>query len=907
MPRTLATFLILVLAMASAAAAAHPWPPADLLAWRELAPLPPAPGRDLQPGVAGPFVGVHRGVLVVAGGANFPDAPPWQGGRKVWHDAYFVLENRGDTPLRWRTQDDFRLPRPAAYGASVGTEHGIVLIGGCDAERCFREVWLARWDGSRLTFAALPALPRPLAFMAAAKVGDAIFVAGGQETLQDARATRNVWRLNLSRLASASATPPTGWGWEELAPWPGPPRILAVAAGQSDGTADCFYLASGRNVAPGKPTEVLTDAYAFKPRTGRWTRLGDVTPGGGPPQCLMAAPAIASGANHILVFGGADGRLFLELEDLDRAIAAATAAGDAARAQTLGEKKVRRLETYPGFGRDVLAYHTITDTWTRFGTFPAPCPVTTAAVRWGGSIVIPSGEVRPGVRTDKAWRGEPPTLATPFGAVNYAILGVYMAALMAMGVYLSGREKTTDDFFKAGGRVPWWAAGFSIFGTQLSAITFMAIPAKTFATDWRYLWLNVAIVLMAPVIIYALLPFFRRLNVTSAYEYLERRFNLPARLIGSAMFTMLHLGRIGIVLLLPSIALGVVTGIDVRACILVMGLVTIAYTVLGGIEAVIWTDVLQVFVLLGGAIACLALMVVGLPQGAGGLVGLAHEAGKLHAFDFRFDLTTPTFWVVLLGGLSANFISYGSDQAVLQRYLTTRDEASAARGIWTNAVLTVPATLIFFSLGTVLYVFYLKQPNLLNPTLEDADAIFPWYIVTRLPTGMPGLLIAGVFAAAMSTLDSSMNSVATALTTDFYGRFRPGAPDARRLKVARVLTTVVGLAGTAFALVMAGWEIKSLWDQMSRFIGLFAGGLGGLFLLGIFSRRAHGVGAVVGLVASGFVQYAVSRWTPLHLLLYTATGVGSSVAIGYLASLVIPGRRKPLEGLTLYTLRRRGD
>jgi SSS family transporter len=615
----------------------------------------------------------------------------------------------------------------------------------------------------------------------------------------------------------------------------------------------------------------------------------------------MAASAVASGASHILVFGGAGGERLLELEALDRAIAAA----EPAKAEALARRKAALLDGHPGFSRHILAYHTITDTWVRAGTFPGPCPVTTTAAWWNGGIAVPSGEVRPGIRTG-AVRLARPAPPRPFGALNYAVLVAYLAALVAMGVYFSRRERTTDDFFKAGGRVPWWAAGLSIFGTQLSAITFMAIPAKTFATDWRYLWLNAAIVLLAPVIIYLILPFFRRLNVTTAYEYLERRFNLAARLIGSLMFMALHLGRIGIVLFLPSIALNVVTGIDVRICILVMGLLSITYTVLGGIEAVIWTDVLQVVVLLGGAVLCLVLIVAGLPEGAGGLARAAADAGKLDAFDFRFDATQPTFWVVLVGGLAATFISYGSDQTVIQRYLTTRDEASAARGIWTNAVLTVPATLLFFALGTALYVYFARRPDLLNPTIEGADAIFPWYIVTRLPAGVAGLLIAGVFAAAMSSLDSSMNSVATAVVTDFYGRFRPTAPDGRRLRVARGVTVAVGLAGMAFALVMAGWEIKSLWDQLSRFIGLFAGGLGGLFLLGILTRRAHGAGAVVGLVASGIAQYAVSRFTPLYLLLYTATGIASCVAIGYLASRVLPARRRPLDGLTVYTLGRSG-
>jgi SSS family transporter len=890
----------LLLASAGAAAAGEASGP---LRWQQLPSLPPAPGKTVQPGVAGAFVGVHRGVLLVAGGANFPDALPWDGGEKVWHGAGFVLDPSGADAVRWETGSEFALPQPAAYGASVTTGRGIVMIGGCDAEQCFRDVRLAQWDSSMgVVYSPLPSLPRPLAFMAAARIGDCLYVAGGQETMDDARATKTFLRLDLSKQDRSARKKGEAFTWEDLAPWPGPPRILPVLAAQSDGARDCLYLFSGRSVAPGRPTEILTDGYKYNPASGEWTRLGDVAPDGAPPRCVMGATTVASGANHILVFGGADGERFLKSEELDRAIAAA----DGTEAEALKETRRRLLKHHPGFSRDVLAYHTITDTWTRVGRLPGPCPVTTTTVRWRDGIVVPSGEVRPGVRTDAVWHAMP---APPpaFGTLNYTVLGAYLAVLVAMGIWFSRREQTTDDFFRAGGRVPWWAAGISIFGTQLSAITFMAIPAKTFATDWRYLWLNAGIVLIAPLIVYLILPFFRRLNVTTAYEYLERRFNLAARLIGSVMFMALHLGRIGIVLFLPSIALSVVTGIDVTTCILVMGLLSITYTVLGGIEAVIWTDVLQVAVLLGGALLSLGMIVFVLPAEPGELAAAAREAGKLTAFDFRFDLAAPTFWVILFGGLAATFISYGSDQTVIQRYLTTRDEASAARSIWTNAVLTIPATLIFFAMGTALFLFYRAKPDLLNPTLDSADAIFPWYIVTRLPDGVAGLLIAGVFAAAMSSLDSSMNSVATAVTTDWYGRFHPEATDRRRLGVARGVTVAVGLAGTALALVMAGWDIKSLWDQLYRFVGLFAGGLGGLFLLGIFSRRAHGTGAVIGLVASGIAQYAVSRYTSVHVLLYAGAGLVTCVVVGYAASLLLPARGKPLEGLTLYTLGRRSE
>jgi Na+/proline symporter len=207
-------------------------------------------------------------------------------------------------------------------------------------------------------------------------------------------------------------------------------------------------------------------------------------------------------------------------------------------------------------------------------------------------------------------------------------------------------------------------------------------------------------------------------------------------------------------------------------------------------------------------------------------------------------------------------------------------------------------------MGTALYAFYKSNPQAMSPTLSNGDAIFPLYIVTQLPPGVAGLLIAGVFAAAMSSLDSSMNSVATAFTTDFYRRFKPQASDRSCLTLARVVTVVVGVLGTAFALTMARWGIKSLWDQFAAFLGLFGGGLGGLFLLAIFTRRTHGVGAIVGLAASGAIQYLIRTHLSLDPRCLAVTGIVSCVVVGYVASLLIPVRRKPLDGLTLYTMPR---
>ena len=830
----------------------------DVLEWEELPPLP-----DGHIGVAGPFAGVSNDALIVAGGANFPNGYPWDGGEKVWYAEAYVLEKTGDGAYAWRT--GFALERPLAYGASVTTEDGVVCIGGCDAERCYADCFVLNWDedAGQLVRSPLPALPAPCAFTYAAKVGDVIYVTGGQCIMQAPMAMKNFWALDLAAENLA---------WKELPPWPGQARVLPIAVAQSNGVDDCLYLFSGRYIAPGEKTVFHKDTYCYNPIRAEWKRLADA------PRATCAGMGAAMGSAHVMLFGGADGSNY---------------------------GKDLRLG-HPGFPKDVLAYHTVTDTWTRTGAMPE-AQVTTVAVKWDDAVVIPSGEIHPGIRSPKVWRGSPIPTAKVFGAVNYAVLGLYLVVLVGMGFYFARREKSTQDFFLAGRRIPWWAAGLSIFGTQLSAITFMAIPAKVYATDWRYFLGNMCIVLVAPAVVFLYLPFYRRLNVTTAYEYLERRFNVGVRLLGSVCYILLQLGRMAIVLFLPALALEAVTGIDVYVCILVMGVLCTIYTVLGGIEAVIWTDVLQVVVLMGGALLSLLIIVGSVDGGFAGIAEVARADAKLRVLDWRWDCTMPVVWVVVVGQLLSNLVPYTADQTVVQRYLTTKDEKAAARSIWTNAFLTVPASLLFFALGTALYVFYKSHPADLSPMLARTDSLLPWFIVRELPVGVSGLVIAGVFAASMSSMDSSINSAATAITTDFYRRFRPAVSDQRCLRLARVLTVVLGVVGTGTAMVMAGGEIKSLWDQFMRILGLFGGSLAGLFVLGIFTRRAHGTGAFIGAVVSALVLYVVQQYTPLHFFLYAAVGILSCLVVGYVMSLVVPAPERSLEGLTIYTLPRRDE
>lgn len=827
-------------------------------AWSELATIPPDNGHSVQPGLAGAFTGVHNNALIIAGGANFPNARVWEGGAKVYHDAIYVLEKSADNDYQWFEEKSFSLPQKAAYGLTISTEKGLICIGGMNDSELLSSVFLLKWDATKkeIGIEDLPPLLLPFANMSGGKIGSKIYVAASDNGSDG----KYFSSLDLSNLEA---------GWQELPVWSGSPRTHAVGVVQNAGEVDCFYLFKGRFKGEGPTSAMLADSYVYNPVLNQWSELK--TKADFP---LAAGTGIAVGANHVLLFGGDDGKTFNHLERLGADI---DATSDTVLQQKLRAERDAILKSHSGFSKDIWAFHTITQTWTKIGELPFQPQVTTTALKWDDQVLIPSGEIAPGLRT-------PQILAlslsnkTSFGTINYIVLAVYLVILVSIGFTFSKNQHSTDDFFKGGNRIPWWAAGLSIFGTQLSAITFMAIPAKTFATDWLYFFLMMTIILVSPLIIRYFLPFYRRFNLTTAYEYLELRFNLPTRLLGSSMYVFLQLGRLGIVLLLPSIALSVVSGFNVYYCILTMGVLSIIYTALGGIEAVIWTDVLQVIVLLGGALVSLVLLYLNLDKDA--ISTLISDFDKMKIFDFELSLSSPTLWVVLIGGLAANLVQYGSDQTIVQRYLTTKDEKTAAKSIVTGAWLVLPATLIFFSLGTLLFVFYKTNPELLNPALEKTDAIFPWYIVNSLPEGVSGLLIAAVFAASMSSLDSSMNSVATVITTDFFRRLRPLSNAANYLRLARGTTIVIGIVGTGLALIMASWGISSLWDQFNLIVGLFTGGLGGIFVLGIFSKKANSAGALTGLLSSGLLQYLFKEYTSVHFLLYAFTGMISSIIIG---------------------------
>ncbi len=848
-----------------------------MLEWEQMPSLPD------ELGVAGPFAGISHDALIVAGGANFPK-PHWDND-KVWRDTIYVMQ-KSDSGYSWSTVG--KLPRLTAYGMSVSYKDSVICMGGNNGKTTFSDVFSMTWDAASKTVKVedLPELPQPCAFGQATMLGDTIYIAGGQSGNDIESAMKNFWTLDMSKKGSDE------FKWQAIMPWPGAERVFGIVVAQNTGSDKCVYIISGRRKVDGK-FEFLKDGYEFSPRKydpSRYNKTSgvyNVDKRVGPPwraipdvpACVMAGTGSAVGQAHIFVFGGADGSLI----------------------PTAGELKLK----HPGFPKRTWAYHTITETWVDAGDSPIN-QVTTVAVPWDGKWVIPTGEIKPRVRTANVMAISLKSKAVKFGMVNYVTVVIYLLAMVSIGVYFSTKNKNTDDFFRGGQSIPWWAAGCSIFATMLSSITFVALPAVAFKTDWTVWIMQWTIPFMTFFVIWKILPFFRQIDATSAYEYLERRFGYVARVFGSLLFALFQIGRMAVVMYLPALALQAVTGLAPIPCILIMGLLSIIYCTMGGIEAVIWTDTIQTFVLLGGALLSVIIIMLSIDGGVGAFFTTAMEHNKFHMIDWDFSSTsymTTAIWVIIFGAVFQNLSSYSSDQAVIQRYMTTDTEKNAANAILTNGLMAVPASMLFFGVGTALFVYYSHNPAALDPNFK-ADAIFPLFIATRMPPVVAGVVVAGVFAAAQSTLSTSMNSLSTTIVTDFARPMTACKTEKGYLNLARWVTAILGVVGTGMAILFVLADVFDIFSTYVSILGMFMGVLCGMFMLGMFTRRAGTAGCLGGaILTSAFMLWLKfqSGWG-VHGYIYPAISVILCVTIGYLISLILPHKQKDQTGLTVYTM-----
>ena len=485
--------------------------------------------------------------------------------------------------------------------------------------------------------------------------------------------------------------------------------------------------------------------------------------------------------------------------------------------------------------------------------------------------------------------------------IDLAVIAAYLVGTTAFGCSFFFRTGGDDarTFMAGGGRIPGWALALSVFATYVSSISFLALPAKAYLTNWNVLVLSFSIPLAAGAAAVWFVPFYRRQTSVSAYSFLEARFGFWARAYASGCFLLMQGVRSGMILFLLALLLKSLLGFSIPVVIVVVGGLTAVYSMMGGLSGVVWTEAVQAIVLICGALLCLAVLACTLPDGLSAGLACAWDAGKfsLGGFSLR-EWGSETFWVTFSYGVFLNLQNFGIDQSYTQRYVAAKNGREAVRSMFAGAMLYVPVSLVFVAIGTLLWTWVEGRPGVVpQEVLAKSDAIFPWFIVHRLPTGVTGLLVAAIIAAAMSTISTTFNSGATVLLEDYYRRWFPRSGSAgANIRFLRGATAVLGLFAVLVALaVMNVTSVLTTWWAVQS---ILSGGMLGLFLLGVFARRTHRAQAVLATVLGVLVvlfvvfgQDVLMGHRVVHINMSIVIGTGVIVVVGALAGRLALWRR----------------
>ena len=484
--------------------------------------------------------------------------------------------------------------------------------------------------------------------------------------------------------------------------------------------------------------------------------------------------------------------------------------------------------------------------------------------------------------------------------IDLAVVIIYLAGMIAVGIYFSRKNTTAEQFTKASGKIPGWAIGISIYATFLSSNTFLGVPGKAYGSNWNSFVFSLSMPLAAWVATKFFIPFYRNTGEVSAYTHLEKRFGAWARTYAVICFLLTQLARMGSIFFGIALSLQALTGYPMSTIMIVVGICIVLYTVMGGMEAVIWTEVVQGVVKTIGALVILYLVVSSMDGGVSRIIDIGKTDHKFSLGTFTPDFVQSSFWVVLLYGFFMNLNNFGMDQNYVQRYHTTTSIKEAASSVWLCVYLYLPVSMIFFVLGSCLYAYYQSTPDLLNAVrmqaaterlpqgttqaisrlastltpAEYGDKVMPHFMVNKVPVGLLGLIIAAIMSAAMSTISSGMNASATVFSVDIYQRYiKPDLTAKQSMRLLYIATTGFGLLGMLTGIAMIG--VKSVLDVWWMLSGIFAGGMLGLFLLGIISKNTKNTEALtatlIGIIVIIWMtfssqlpdQYAYLR-NPLH-------------------------------------------
>jgi SSS family transporter len=489
---------------------------------------------------------------------------------------------------------------------------------------------------------------------------------------------------------------------------------------------------------------------------------------------------------------------------------------------------------------------------------------------------------------------------TAFGTLNYCILALYLAGMLGIGLFFSRKQENAEMFFLGGRRLPWLAVAMSMYASLTSAVTYLGLPGTAYSENIALIIVCIMSPVVAPFILLFFYPLYHRLKVTTSYEYIEIRFGQPARYGVAGLFILARLGWLATVVYAPAMALSIVTGIPLWACICMMGLLATTYTALGGLTAVVWTDAIQFIILIGGAIWIAVSLVNGIDGGTETIMTLARETGRLHIADWKLDLFAMSGPIVALSFFFQLMQDYGTDQVTVQRLMATGSLRKTIKAVSFNACTDffIVGLLLFIGLG--LFAFF-QGAEL--PESITGDKVMPYYIIHYLPQGISGLLITAVFAAAMSSMDSGINSIATVLINDFKNPLSEITDleiQITDVALARIITVGLGILATALAFYIS--TIGGIIKAFASFMSLFSAPVLALFLLGVLTRKGNFLGWLVGLIISIPATFWLQKTVEAHWVYYFPYSFSITFGIALLASHFFKTTEAP-RNLTIWKLR----
>lgn len=445
-------------------------------------------------------------------------------------------------------------------------------------------------------------------------------------------------------------------------------------------------------------------------------------------------------------------------------------------------------------------------------------------------------------------------------SIDIIIFILYLTGIVIFGVSFYRSSKTSVSFTLGSHKIPTWVISMSIFATFVSSISYLALPGQAYLSNWNPFVFSLSIPFAIWMALKFFIPLYRSVNSPSAYTYLEIRFGKWAKIYASTMYLLTQLMRTGTILFLLALTLNVILGWDLITIIIITGLSVMIYSLMGGIKAVAWTDAIQGIILIAGALVSAVVLLFSMPEGPKQLFQLASENQKFSLGSFSLDLSSSTFWVVLIYGIAINLQNYGIDQNYIQRYMAAGSDKEAKKSAFFGGLLYIPVSLLFMFIGTGLFCFFLANPGNL-PAEIQSDKIFPFFIVHYLPAGLTGLLIASIFAAGMSTISTSINSSATVILTDYLKKNEgPENNESGKMRILYVSSFIFSVLSILIAIAMI--NVQSVLDAWWKLASIFSGGMLGLFLLAYFSKNANNKAAITGVIA-GVLIIGWMSLTPL--------------------------------------------